>query len=82
MTIRLCQDPLSGRARGAPLFLSLAGIDADLIEVDLMKVAHKTPESLTKNSFDQVPVLEDDGRYVADSNAIVVYLAKKFGKPD
>lgn len=82
MAIRLYHHPLSGHAHRARLFLSLAGIDAELIEVDLMKGAHKTPEFLKKNSFGQVPVLEDDGRYIADSNAILVYLAKKFGKTE
>lgn len=82
MTIRVYHHPLSGHAHRARLFLSLAGIDAELIEVDLMKGAHKTPEFLKKNSFGQVPVLEDDGRYIADSNAILVYLAKKFGKTE
>lgn len=82
MAIRLYHHPLSGHAHRARLFLSLAGIDAEMIEVDLMKGAHKTPEFLKKNSFGQVPVLEDDGRYIADSNAILVYLAKKFGKTE
>jgi glutathione S-transferase len=82
MAIRLYHHPLSGHAHRARLFLSLAGIDAEMIEVDLMKGAHKTPEFLKKNSFGQVPVLEDDGRYIANSNAILVYLAKKFGKTE
>ncbi|MFX5085475.1 glutathione S-transferase N-terminal domain-containing protein, partial [Acinetobacter baumannii] len=34
------------------------------------------------NPFGQVPVLEDDGVVIADSNAILVYLAKKAGRGD
>jgi glutathione S-transferase len=82
MTIRLYHHPLSGHAHRARLFMSLAGIDGELIEVDLMKGAHKAPAFLKMNSFGQVPVLDDNGHCVADSNAILVYLAKKFGKTD
>ena len=34
---------------------------------------HKTPAFLAINPFGQVPVLEDEGVYIADSNAILVY---------
>ena len=30
----------------------------------------------------QVPVLDDGGTFIADSNAILIYVAKKFGKTD
>jgi len=43
---------------------------------------HKAPDFLKLNSFGQVPVLDDNGTIIADSNAILVYLAKKFGKTD
>jgi glutathione S-transferase len=47
-----------------------------------MSGAHKTPDFLKMNPFGQVPVLDDDGEYVSDSNAILVYLAKKAGRTD
>ncbi|KAG0730889.1 hypothetical protein G6F23_015848 [Rhizopus arrhizus] len=31
------------------------------------------------NAFGQVPVIDDNGVVVADSNAILVYLAKRYG---
>ncbi|HEY4164853.1 MAG TPA: glutathione S-transferase [Dongiaceae bacterium] len=74
--------PLSGHSHRVRLFLSLLGVDHELAEVDLAKGAHKTPEFLKLNSFGQVPVLDDNGTIVSDSNAILVYLAKKFGKTD
>lgn len=76
--ITLYRHPLSGHAHRAELFLSLLGIDAQLIDVDLMTGAHKQEAFLAKNRFGQVPVLEDDGDIIADSSAILVYLAMKY----
>ena len=73
---------LSGHAHRAVLFASLLGLKPELIEVDLAAGAHKQPEFLALNPFGQVPVLEDDGVVVPDSNAILVYLAKKTGRTD
>lgn len=73
---------LSGHAHRAVLFASLLGLKPELIEVDLAAGAHKQPEFLALNPFGQVPVLEDDGIVIADSNAILVYLAKKTGRTD
>jgi glutathione S-transferase len=80
--MKLYHHPLSGHAHRARLFVSLLGLPHDLVEVDLMAGAHKRPEFLALNPFGQVPVLEDDGTVVADSNAILVYLAKKHGRTD
>lgn len=80
--MKLYFHPLSGHAHRARLFLSLIQAPVDLVEVDLAKGAHKAPEFLRLNRFGQVPVLDDDGLVIADSNAILVYLAKKFGRTD
>jgi glutathione S-transferase len=47
--------------------------------VDLPNGAHRQPEFLALNMFGQVPVIDDAGTIVADSNAILVYLAQKYG---
>jgi glutathione S-transferase len=60
------------------VFLSILGLDAEIIDVDLMNGAHKQPEFLEKNAFGQVPVLDDGSMTVADSNAILAYLATKY----
>ncbi|MEJ1117598.1 glutathione S-transferase [Phyllobacterium sp. CCNWLW109] len=74
--------PLSGHAHRARLFLSLLGQSFELIEVDLAKGEHKKPEFLELNSFGQVPVLVDGETVISDSNAILVYVARKLGKTD
>jgi glutathione S-transferase len=76
--ITLFRHPLSGHAHRAELLLSLLGVDAQLVDVDLMSGAHKKEAFLAKNRFGQVPVLEDGSETIADSNAILVYLASKY----
>lgn len=78
--MKIHHHPLSGHSHRVVLFASLLGLNAELVEVDLMSGAHKKPEFLALNAFGQVPVLEDDGVAISDSNAILVYLAKQSGQ--
>ncbi|MBN4093382.1 MULTISPECIES: glutathione S-transferase [Methylobacterium] len=80
--MKLYHHPLSGHAHRARLFLSLVEAPHELIEVDLKAGGHKTPAFLAMNPFGQVPVLDDDGVIVSDSNAILVYVAKRLGRSD
>lgn len=80
--MKLHVHPLSGHSHRAALFASLLGVPHELVEVDLKAGAHKKPEFLALNPFGQVPVLQDGDIIVSDSNAILVYLAKKLGCAD
>lgn len=80
--MKLYFHTISGHAHRARLFLSLIGADTEIVTVDLTKGEHKAPDYLAKDRFGQVPLLEDDGQFIADSNAIMVYAAKKFGRTD
>lgn len=80
--MKLYFHPISGHSHRARLFLSLLGAEAEIVQVDLAKGEHKAPDYLAINRFGQVPVLDDDGTVIADSNAILVYLAKKYGRTD
>jgi glutathione S-transferase len=80
--MKLYYHPLSGHAHRARLFLSLLGVAHELVPVDLVAGAHKAPAFLQMNRFGQVPVLDDDGVIVSDSNAILIYLAKKHRRAD
>lgn len=80
--MQLYRHALSGHSHRAQLFLSLIGAPAEIIDVDLGAGAHKKPEFLKLNPFGQVPVLVDGDTVVSDSNAILIYLSKKFGKTD
>lgn len=79
--IRLYRHALSGHAHRAQLMLSLLGLPCELVDVDLAAGAHKTPAFLARNAFGQVPVIEDGEVTLADSNAILVYLALTYDAP-
>lgn len=76
--IKLFRHPLSGHAHRVELLLSLLNVPTELVFVDLAKGAHKQAEFLAINPFGQVPVIDDNGTVLSDSNAILVYLAKKY----
>lgn len=80
--MKLYDFALSGHAHRVRLFLSLLGVEAELIEVDIAGGGLRRPEFLALNPFGQVPVLEDDGVILSDSNAILVYLATRHNRRD
>ncbi|MCO4319496.1 glutathione S-transferase [Phyllobacterium sp. 21LDTY02-6] len=80
--MQLYYHPISGHCHRAHLFLALLQADYELIEVDLKGREHKSDAFLKLNPFGQIPVLVDGETVIADSNAILVYLAKKFGRTD
>lgn len=76
--MKLHHHPLSGHAHRVQNFLSILGLPHQLVQVDLMRAEHKAPAFLTLNPFGQIPVLEDEGHVIPDSNAILVYLARRY----
>jgi glutathione S-transferase len=78
VTLKLYRHALSGHAHRAELALSLMGLPHERIDVDLATREHKTPAFLARHPFGQLPLLEDDGHFVWDSTAILVYLATRF----
>ncbi|WP_347902868.1 glutathione S-transferase [Pseudomonas purpurea] len=77
--IKLYHFPLSGHAHRVELMLSLLGLPTEKVFVDLAHGAQKLPDFLALNPFGQVPVIDDQGMVLADSNAILVYLARQYG---
>lgn len=69
---------LSGHAHRVELFLSLLGLPFRKVEVDLRRGEQKTPEFTAMNPFAQVPVIQDGELTLADSNAILTYLALRY----
>ncbi len=76
--LRLYWFPLSGHSHRAQLGASLLGVPVQLVTVDLKHGEHKQPAFVAKNRFAQVPVLEHGGFTLADSNAILLYLAERY----
>ena len=69
---------ISGHAHRVELALAMLGLPFERIEVDLPKREHKSPPFIARNPFGQVPVIEDGAVTLGDSNAILVYLAKRY----
>ena len=69
----------SGNCYKVRLFCALAGIPIELYAIDFMASEHKTPKFLAMNPLGEVPILDDNGTILRDSQAILVYLASKYG---
>ncbi|MEO4048323.1 glutathione S-transferase family protein [Pseudomonas sp. CAU 1711] len=76
--MRLHDFTLSGNCYKVRLFLALLGREAELLQVDLRGGAQRSPEFLALNPRGQVPVLEDEGLSIHDSQAILAYLARRY----
>jgi glutathione S-transferase len=59
--------------------LSLLNLEYELASINLGSGEQKTPEFLELNSLGQVPVLVDGNLVIRDSQAILVYLARRYG---
>jgi GSH-dependent disulfide-bond oxidoreductase len=62
------------------LFLEESSIAYQAVAIDTRKGDQFKPEFLQINPNGKVPVIDDDGTIVFDSNAILLYLAEKTGK--
>ena len=69
----------SGNCYKVRLFASLANIELELVPVDFLSAEHKKPPVSELNPLCQVPVLEDNGYVLRDSQASLVYLAAQYG---
>lgn len=66
----------SGNSYKVRLALALLNVPYEPIEVDILRGESRTPDFLAKNPSGQVPLLEvGNDRYIAESNAILWYLA-------
>jgi glutathione S-transferase len=70
---------LSGNCYKVRLLLSFLALEHNAIAVDLPARAQKSGEFLHVNLLGQVPVLDDDNIVIRDSQAILVYLARRYG---
>jgi len=75
---KLYDHPLSGNCYKVRLLLSHLGIEYERIKVDIFKGEHKADYFTGINPNQKIPVLDDDGFIMWESNAILLYLAKKY----
>jgi len=70
----------SGNSYKAALMLELAGADWEPVFVDFFNGENRSPEFQALNEMGEVPVLEHGGLVLAQSGAILDYLADKLGR--
>lgn len=75
--MKLYDLELSGNCYKVRLFAALVGIPLERVPVDLLGGEHKRPPLITLNPWGEVPILEDGEVVLRDSQAILVYLARK-----
>lgn len=80
--MKLYSAELSGNAYKARLLLALLKIDYELVPVNLAAGETRTEAFLKLNPRGQIPVLEDEGNIIWDSQAVLVYLARRYGGED
>jgi len=69
---------LSGHSHRAELMLNLLHLPYEFVEIDLGGRENRGAAHLARNPFGEVPVLEDGETVIADSTAILVYLASRY----
>ncbi len=84
--MKLYNVEFSGNCYKVRLLLSLLAIDrnieCEIIPVDVTNKEQKSPDYLQKNPLGEIPVLEDGSLVLRVSQAILVYLAKKYDSHD
>jgi len=78
-TRKLYDLELSGNCYKVRLFCALLGLELEIEPIDFMAGAHKASPLIDMNPFGEIPVLEDGEIVLRNSQAILVYLARKYG---
>ena len=74
--MKLYNVAYSGNSYKVRLLLAQLGIACEIVEVDILRGESRKPEFLKINPNGRTPVLDDNGFVLAESNAILAYLAR------
>jgi len=74
--MKLYNVTYSGNSYKVRLLLAQLGITCEIVEVDILKGESRTNDFLMINPNGRTPVLDDNGFVLAESNAILAYLAR------
>ncbi|TVU71231.1 glutathione S-transferase family protein [Cobetia crustatorum] len=80
--IRLFRNPKSGHCHRVELMLALLELPYVTVDLDMANGTHKSPEYLKISPLGQVPAIEDNGDFLSDSNAILIYLVRRYATDD
>jgi glutathione S-transferase len=75
--MKLYDLELSGNCYKVRLLAAFAGIDLEIIPVDFLAGEHKQSPLIDMNPWGEIPILVDGDLILRDSQAILIYLAKK-----
>lgn len=76
--IKLYDHDISGNCYKVRLLLSNLGVKYEKVNVDVVKGEQHKPEFVALNPNKKIPVLIDDNFLIWESNAILLYIGKKF----
>lgn len=76
--MKLYDLTLSGNCYKVRLFAALAGIPLEIVPVDFLGGEHKRPPLIELNPWGELPILVDGEVVLRDSQAILVYLARRY----
>jgi glutathione S-transferase len=76
---RLYDLELSGNCYKVRLLCALLGVPVEIAPVDFMAGEHKRSPLIEKNPFGEIPIFEDGEVTLRDSQAILIYVARKWG---
>jgi glutathione S-transferase len=74
--MKLYNVAYSGNSYKVRLLLAQLGIPCEIVDIDILTGESHTPEFLKINPNGRTPVLDDNGFILAESNAILAYLAR------
>jgi glutathione S-transferase len=74
--MKLYDSAISGNCYKVRLLRNQLGIPCTIVPIDILKGESRTQEFLKLNPNGRTPVLDDDGFVLAESNAILAYLAR------
>jgi glutathione S-transferase len=74
--MKLYDSAISGNSYKVRLTAAQLGIPLTIVPIDILRGESRTAEFLRMNPNGRTPVLEDDGFVLAESNAILAYLAR------
>ena len=73
---------LSGSCYKVRLLSALLGVPLTVVPVDFLDGAHKRSPLIDLNPFGEIPIFLDGDLVLRDSQAILVYIARKWGGED
>lgn len=79
MTAKLHDLELSGNCYKVRLLCALIGVPLQIVPVDFMAGAHKKAPLIEFNPFGEIPIFQDGDVVLRDSQAILIYIARKWG---